>query len=82
LDLFGRGFTLLDLAAQRNTAAFDAAASEVGMPLNVVPLAEPKVKQAYERNLVLIRPDGHVAWRGDSIPANISEIIDRIRGAH
>ena len=27
--------------------------------------------------LVLVRPDGHVAWRGDSMPDNPAAIIDR-----
>jgi hypothetical protein len=35
----------------------------------------------YERALVLVRPDGHVAWRGEAAPADPGEIIERIRGA-
>jgi hypothetical protein len=30
---------------------------------------------------VLVRPDGHVAWRGDAPPANPEQIIDIVRGA-
>jgi 2-polyprenyl-6-methoxyphenol hydroxylase-like FAD-dependent oxidoreductase len=83
LDLFGRSFTLLNLAARNgDTSRFTAAASAVGMPLGVISLDEPRVKAAYERALLLIRPDGHVAWRGDSAPGNLPEIIDRVRGAH
>jgi len=82
LDLFGKGFTLLELSEKpADTPAFATAACKVGLPLNVIPLNEPKVKEIYERSLVLIRPDGHVAWRGDSVPEDASEIIDHIRGA-
>ena len=35
----------------------------------------------YERRLVLVRPDGHVAWRGDEAPANSEAMIDTVRGA-
>jgi 2-polyprenyl-6-methoxyphenol hydroxylase-like FAD-dependent oxidoreductase len=35
----------------------------------------------YGRGLVLSRPDQHVAWRGDSQPADPLALIDRIRGA-
>jgi hypothetical protein len=35
----------------------------------------------YERRLVLVRPDGHVAWRGDAPPADPLAVIDRVRGA-
>jgi hypothetical protein len=30
---------------------------------------------------VLSRPDQHVAWRGESLPSNPAELIDRVRGA-
>ena len=33
------------------------------------------------RKLVLVRPDGHVAWRGDECPADAGAIVDRVRGA-
>jgi 2-polyprenyl-6-methoxyphenol hydroxylase-like FAD-dependent oxidoreductase len=82
LDLFGRGFTLLVLSSKiTDTAPFAIAARKVGLPLDVVSLDEPQVGQAYERPLVLVRPDGHVAWRGDALPADATEIIDRVRGA-
>jgi 2-polyprenyl-6-methoxyphenol hydroxylase-like FAD-dependent oxidoreductase len=82
LDLFGRGFTLLVLSAKdQNASAFTAAARKVGLPLDIVSLDEPPVRKVYDRPLVLVRPDGHVAWRGDSVPDNAEEIIDRARGA-
>ena len=36
--------------------------------------------ELYGRRLVLVRPDGHVAWRGDEMPPNPGEVIDRVRG--
>jgi FAD-dependent monooxygenase len=54
------------------------------MPLEVIALNDPSVRTTYERPLVLIRPDGHVAWRGDTVPesvSSVSEILDRVRGA-
>jgi hypothetical protein len=29
---------------------------------------------------VLVRPDGHVAWRGNEPPADVPGLIDRVRG--
>ncbi|TMA12914.1 MAG: hypothetical protein E6J89_03135 [Deltaproteobacteria bacterium] len=82
LDLFGRGFVLLVLSSKiTDLSAFTPAAERVGLPLQVVALDEPEVRELYERPLVLVRPDGHVAWRGGSLPANTADIIDRVRGA-
>lgn len=82
LDLFGRGFTLLVLSSKTaDISAFTSAAEKVGLPLEVVSLDEPGIREAYERELVLVRPDGHVAWRGESVPVNAAEIIEQVRGA-
>jgi hypothetical protein len=35
----------------------------------------------YRHRLVLSRPDQHVAWRGDALPADPLALVDRIRGA-
>ena len=82
LDLFGRSFVLLALgAAPPDPAPLVDAARRAGMPLHVVRLDEPDVAKAYDRALVLVRPDGHVAWRDDALPADPAAIIDRVRGA-
>jgi hypothetical protein len=80
LDLFGSGFTLLRFGGESGEALIGAArAAEV--PLNVEDIADEAVARLYERRLVLVRPDGHVAWRGDFVPAEPRAIIDRVRGA-
>ena len=82
LDLFGKGFTLLVLDGKNIDASeFTAAATNTGIHLDVVISDEPKIREAYERRFVLVRPDGHVAWRSDSMPANAAKIIDQVRGA-
>jgi hypothetical protein len=35
----------------------------------------------YERKAVLVRPDGMVAWRGDTLPEDIQALLDTVRGA-
>lgn len=82
LDLYGRGFVLLRLGADAPAGdsvvhAFAAA----GVPLRVETLTAPEVRKLYERALVLVRPDGHVAWRADQEPADASALADCVRGA-
>lgn len=82
LDLFGRGFVLLRFGPK--PAAVDAllqAAKERTVPLSVVDLEHEEAGRVYERRLVLVRPDGHSAWRGDTQPEDALAVIDAIRGA-
>jgi hypothetical protein len=81
LDLFGRGFTLLRFdVAPRVDALVDVGRLR-GVPIDVVTLEEPEIAALYVRRLVLVRPDGHVAWRGDALPDDVTDLIDRVRGA-
>ncbi|MFL6797034.1 MAG: FAD-dependent oxidoreductase [Xanthobacteraceae bacterium] len=83
LDLFGRGFTLLHLAGEPpRDRGFQAAARAIGMPLEIVTIESEEIAELYQRRLVLVRPDGHVAWRGDDEPADVAAVLDTVRGAH
>jgi 2-polyprenyl-6-methoxyphenol hydroxylase-like FAD-dependent oxidoreductase len=82
LDLFGDAFTLLRLGAQPpNAPPLADAAKARGVPLRDIAIAEPDIATIYETKLVLVRPDGHVAWRADASPADAGAIIDCVRGA-
>jgi 2-polyprenyl-6-methoxyphenol hydroxylase-like FAD-dependent oxidoreductase len=82
LDLFGRGFVLLGFdAAAREAEPLIQAAQTRGVPLEFVALHEPQVAALYERKFVLVRPDGHVAWRDDRMPGEPLRLIDVVRGA-
>jgi 2-polyprenyl-6-methoxyphenol hydroxylase-like FAD-dependent oxidoreductase len=82
LDLFGTGFTLLQLGKPTPDAARLADAARArGVPLREVAISDSTIAGLYEQRLVLVRPDGHVAWRGDACPADPFAIIDRARGA-
>ncbi len=52
-----------------------------GVPLETVEIDDPAIAELYERSLVLVRPDGHVAWRGDRLPGDCAALTDRVRGA-
>ncbi len=80
LDLFGRGFVLLRFGGA-DPSGIAAAAKSRGVPLEVVPIDDPAVATLYERKLVLVRPDGHVAWRADAAPDDPLAIVDTVRGA-
>lgn len=69
-DAFGAGFTLLGFS-EAAAGAFEAAradAEALGVPLVTVRIDDARVAALYERGLALVRPDQHVAWRGDAWP--------------
>jgi hypothetical protein len=51
--------------------------------LKAVFVESEEAKKLYQARLVLVRPDGHVAWRADDAPGEEEalRIIDVVRGA-
>jgi 2-polyprenyl-6-methoxyphenol hydroxylase-like FAD-dependent oxidoreductase len=82
LDLFGRGFTLLRFGdAAPEVSGIERSFAARGVPLKVESIADPEIATLYERHLVLVRPDGHVAWRSDQLPPDPLALADRVRGS-
>jgi 2-polyprenyl-6-methoxyphenol hydroxylase-like FAD-dependent oxidoreductase len=82
LDLFGHGFTLLRLGSDAPSGeSVRTAAAAASVPLDVIHLEEPEATALYQRRLVLVRPDGHVAWRADREPEDACALIEVVRGA-
>jgi hypothetical protein len=81
LDLFGRRFVLMAFGGLTDeSAAFARTAGTAGVPLETACIEEPTVRSLYEKRYVLVRPDGHVAWRGDSIPQNARGLLETVCG--
>lgn len=77
-DAMSAGFTLLRFDRAVEATALVEAAALRGVPLVVLDLAP---QPPYREKLVLSRPDQHVAWRGDVLPGDPLQLVDRIRGA-
>ncbi|MEH2458922.1 FAD-dependent monooxygenase [Nostoc sp.] len=81
LDLFGHGFVLIHFHPTQEVETFEKAFQERGVPFTSKQIDNPEIAQLYLCAFVLVRPDGHVAWRGDTLPENPGDLIDRVRGA-
>jgi 2-polyprenyl-6-methoxyphenol hydroxylase-like FAD-dependent oxidoreductase len=80
LDLFGRGYVLLDTGPDDGAAArLLSAAGARGLPLRRAFLP-PHAADNYQGRFSLVRPDGHVAWRGDHLAADSDELLDIVSG--
>jgi hypothetical protein len=82
-DRLGSGFTLLctkdaDVAIEHDNTLVRAARA---LPqLAVLHIDEPEVAQAYKAAFVLIRPDQHVAWRGNTLDGEFEAAVLRTIG--
>jgi len=64
LDLFGKDFTLLVLSPNAPLQEWEHGAQKLGLPMVILDFHDSHARQLYGADLVLIRPDHHVAWRG------------------
>ena len=85
IDLFGRGFVLLELAdvsaVNPDRNGLVGAARTRGVPLHYHLVPDIRARALYGARFVLVRPDGYVAWRGEAVPADSMTLIDLVRGA-
>jgi 2-polyprenyl-6-methoxyphenol hydroxylase-like FAD-dependent oxidoreductase len=69
-DHFGRDFTLLCLSTPDADASVWAdQAAKTGIPLKVLSVSNSEIYASYGCRYALIRPDQHIAWRGDYLPS-------------
>jgi 2-polyprenyl-6-methoxyphenol hydroxylase-like FAD-dependent oxidoreductase len=67
---YGHGYTLLRLAGDRDVSALAGAFATYGAPYSILDLPDTRARDIYCCDLVLIRPDLHVVWRGNALPAD------------
>jgi hypothetical protein len=81
-DRLGPSFTLLKLGQrQHDTRVLEHAMRQRGVPLEVLDIPDAPAREIYGVDLVLVRPDVHVAWRGDRPPDDPIVLVERITGS-
>jgi 2-polyprenyl-6-methoxyphenol hydroxylase-like FAD-dependent oxidoreductase len=80
-DALGSGYTLLRFDPALDVMPLSAAASARRVPLAVLDVAATDRPAVHRHRLLIVRPDQHVAWRGDSLPADPAGLVERLRGA-
>jgi 2-polyprenyl-6-methoxyphenol hydroxylase-like FAD-dependent oxidoreductase len=68
-DRLGDGYTLLCLGGgSSDSAALARAFAAYGAPFAVVSVTDERPRDIYDHDLLLLRPDLHVVWRGNRLP--------------
>jgi 2-polyprenyl-6-methoxyphenol hydroxylase-like FAD-dependent oxidoreductase len=79
-DLFGADFTLLSLNPAIDTSEIEKAAKALGIPVKPVSLSNDQARDLYGADLILIRPDQHIAWRGNQPPEDPLSLLRQVAG--
>ncbi len=80
-DRLGRYFTLIRFAGSAADARPLAAAAEARrVPLETLEIDLAAGRDLYGCDLALIRPDLHVAWRGNRLPDDCAALLARVTG--
>ena len=80
LDEVGPGLTLFIIGTTTRADVWQQAAQEIGAPFKTIDLASPEAVALYGRCLLLVRPDQHIAWRGDTAPEDIGGLLETVLG--
>ena len=80
-DLIGDGYTLLRLGRTRaDTSGLEDAMRALGAPMQVLPIDAASARDVYGFDLILLRPDMHVAWRGNAAPPDPHQLAALVTG--
>jgi hypothetical protein len=81
LDGLGPAYTLVRFDTSIDVAALTGAAAQSGVPLAVLDVDRNRATPRAPESLLIVRPDTHIAWRGDAVPQEPLRLFDRLRGA-
>jgi hypothetical protein len=74
-DRLGPGYTMLRIGgATVDTSNIERALRATGAPLDVLDIVDAAAREIYGYDLVFVRPDLHVAWRGNQPPEDAEAI--------
>jgi len=75
------GYTLLRLGrTNADTSALEKALRTLGAPLAVLDVPDDAPRQVYGHDLLLLRPDLHVVWRGNQPPEDPGNVAATVTG--
>jgi 2-polyprenyl-6-methoxyphenol hydroxylase-like FAD-dependent oxidoreductase len=79
-DAMGADYVLLRFDATIAVEELLSAAADARVPMTLLDIDSTELPSPYRHRLVLSRPDRHVAWRGDALPADPARLIELISG--
>lgn len=79
-DVLGRGYNFVDLTGVADGTAMLTAFRKLGVPIDMVSRDEAHVRAIYGCKFLLVRPDLHIAWSGNAMPADWDALVAKVTG--
>ena len=80
-DRIGTGYTMLRLGGSAiDTSGIESAFKARGVPYQTLDIASQRARDIYGYDLVLVRPDMHVVWRGKAAPEDAEALAAMVTG--
>ncbi len=80
-DKIADGYTVLKLAGTKADASgLQEAIAARGAPARVLDVPDKVARDVYGYDLILVRPDMHVVWRGNTAPEDVGKVADIATG--
>lgn len=80
-DLIGDGYTLVKLGGTNaDTSGLERAMRSFNAPFEILTVREEAARDIYGYDLILLRPDMHIAWRGNRPPDDPRELAALVTG--
>jgi 2-polyprenyl-6-methoxyphenol hydroxylase-like FAD-dependent oxidoreductase len=78
-DRLGLWYTLIAFGDTPTNTLMDAAKA-AGVPVKLLMLDDAHARDVYGANLLVVRPDQHIAWRGEAVPTDTAAIVAALKG--
>lgn len=80
-DLLGEDYTLISFDQSVDFEKIEQMARKHNVPLKLLQLDQAAPQNlGYKHSLILVRPDQHIAWRGNELSMNMMKFFDVIAG--
>jgi 2-polyprenyl-6-methoxyphenol hydroxylase-like FAD-dependent oxidoreductase len=79
-DIRTAGFVVQRVGSSADVTPLTRALQRRGVPVDEAVITSPAARASYPHGIALIRPDGVLAWHGDTLPPDLDGLVDQVTG--
>lgn len=80
-DRIPDGYTILRLGSKSpDTSGLEKAVASYGAPVSTLDIPDQVAREVYGFDVILLRPDMHIVWRGNAMPEDPASVTATATG--